>query len=447
MAVVKILTETEVAERRQTLGLTKLAEDLHNVAGHLKNEMKFEAALTAMMRALALCPKSPLVHNGMAAILWNLQRFDEALEFAKTVMRMEPEDPAGWGNAGLIYSSMGNMQAAITHHRRAAELDPRNLHMRWSLATTLLRAGKWAEGFKNYECRMEYRGQPHYINHPYKTWQGEDLDGKTIMILSEQGSGDRILFSRYLHWLKSKWPTCRILMIETECDTLFWEFRHIVEYLPHQVPWPEGVDYAAWLMSLPMHHGTTPDNVYPDPGLIAARVGDEIPTLPDALTEGALKIGIVWRGNPAMAQTMWRNIPLDLMATLERDPAVQLYSLQQDSREVEMLGYSQTVCDLAPAIRPRGYVGTAVAMRGLDLVVTACTSTAHLAGALGIPCWVLLCSDPYWLWLRDGNTTPWYPSVRLFRQKKAGDWSSVIEEVRHALGELASERRDLRKTA
>lgn len=450
MAVVSILTESEVAERRQRLRLTPEAENLHNVAGQLKNQHKHTAALHTMQRALALCPESPLIQNGMAAILWNLQRFDEALVHAETVMRMEPEDPAGWNNAGLIHSSLGHTEAALRHCRRAVELDPRNLHLQWTLATTLLRAGQWREGFERYECRQEYRGAPHYFDAPYPLWQGEDLSGKSIMVLSEQGSGDRILFSRYLHWLRKQWPTCTIYMIETELDTLLWNFQAegVVQFLPSSIPWPKNIDYSVWLMSLPRLHGTTPENVYPDPGLIRARITDQPAVLPEPHNPDALKVGIAWRGNPLMAQNLWRCVPLEMLAELQTRPDVVLYSLQQDSDEVERLGYSQTIMDLAPAIRPRGYVGSAIVMSGLDLVITACTSTAHLAGALGVPCLTLLCSDPYWLWLRDGETTPWYPSTRLLRQITPGDWRPVIETARSHLDLMIQARaNDRRKTA
>jgi hypothetical protein len=152
-----------------------------------------------------------------------------------------------------------------------------------------------------------------------------------------------------------------------------------------------------------------------------------------------LKVGIAWTGNPAMDQNFQRSIPLDNMLKLAENPKVLLYSLQVGERgtsEIERLGADKLICDISPELEKEGWVGTAIAIMNMDVVVTCCTSIAHLAGALGKPCWVMLCYAPYWVWLRGRDDSVWYDSVRLFRQTKAGEWSDVINNVKEELNKL-----------
>src|SRR5262245_39213440 len=128
-----------------------------------------------------------------------------------------------------------------------------------------------------------------------------------------------------------------------------------------------------------------------------------------------------------------------MLFELETNKKVQLYSLQFDNHDMRRLQAEQIICDAASDIGDRGLMGTAAVMLNLDLVITCCTANAHLAGALGVPCWVLLCSDPYWVWLRGRDDSIWYPSVRLFRQQKPNDWRSVIERVRVELDVYAGQ--------
>ena len=162
----------------------------------------------------------------------------------------------------------------------------------------------------------------------------------------------------------------------------------------------------------------------------------------------ALKVGISWAGNPAMTRNSERSMWPEIMFELEADPLVQLYSLQFGDNGLQRLDAGQIIVDCASDIGNRGLLGTAVVMLNLDLIITVCTANAHLAGALGVPCWTLLHYVPYWLWLRGRDDTVWYPNMRLFRQCTPGDWRGVIERVKrelhiHAELELANRRREL----
>jgi hypothetical protein len=228
---------------------------------------------------------------------------------------------------------------------------------------------------------------------------------------------------------------------------LLWEFRHFVTFMPSGTPWPEGVDRACYLMSLPGLLGiNTPEQVPPDPGLISKRVDLAVEMMgfsaPPPRTR-ALKVGIAWTGNPAQDRNFERTIPLDLFLKLTEDPRVVLYSFQvgHGSEMIGQLGAGQLISDLSGDLQRWGLVGACVAMRDMDLIITACTSTAHLAGAIGAPVWTLLCHDPYWVWLQDGkerDSTVWYPSMRLFHQRTPGDWTDCMARVKSELEALCT---------
>src|SRR5262249_32756561 len=188
-------------------------------------------------------------------------------------------------------------------------------------------------------------------------------------------------------------------------------------------------------------HGSTPTNVPRDPGLIRKRCRDEAQAInvPEPRSH-SIKVGITWSGNPLMERNHDRSVPPELMFELEADPRVQLYSLQFGDKGLQRFNAAQLICDAASDIGERGLLGTGAVMTKLDLVITCCTANAHLAGALGIPCWTLLCFDPYWLWIRERDNSVWYPNMRLFRQRAPGDWREVIDRVKSELAKFAANK-------
>lgn len=309
----------------------------------------------------------------------------------------------------------------------------------------LLDAGRWSEAWPYYESRKERGSSRMYPKLPYSAWRGEDLNGKTLHVQGEQGVGDRTLFSRYMFWIKQQFPDCKInYQMNAEdlpnISNFMWGFRDVVEFIPNGVPWPEA-DYGIYLMSIPGIHESTPDNIVDDPGLILKNAmkhknSVSLPTVQD----GMLKVGITWTGNPGMKRNSDRSVPFEMMLELAQLPNVVLYGLQIGTYDINRVGADGLVCDLTNDISPLGFAGTAATMLNLDLVISACTATAHVAGVLDVPCWTLLCANPYWLWLRDRNDSIWYKNTKLFRQAKMNDWRPVIDEVKEELLKLSSER-------
>jgi ADP-heptose:LPS heptosyltransferase len=432
----------------------RIVEQLNHYALDCKKEHNFFTAKIALERALAMRPETGMLWNNYGAVLWSMDELEEAEQAIRKGHELGYETAVSQCNLGLIMGSKQKWDEAASCFQRAcligagdkdgpkdqkdyrADKDP--MEALWEKSLLLLDKGDWLNGFKEYEVRRHIKNSKlSKLNYPM--WEGEDLNGKTIFIQSEQGYGDRILFSRYLHWIKKTWPDCHIKWLcDPKLHGLFWYLKEEcdIEFIPDKVPWPKA-DYAQFLMTLPKIHKTTPDNVYPDPGLIRKRAlqAKDACNLPEPETAKTLKVGICWTGNPEMEQNVSRSIPFELMLGLARNPNVLLYSLQigEGAKDMTRLSADSLVCNIAPELEKEGFAGTAAAISNLDLVITCCTSVAHLAGSVGVPTWVLLCYSPYWVWLRGRDDSVWYPNVRLFRQDAPGNWQKVINNVEREL--------------
>ena len=424
-----------------------VVEWLHSYAARAREGHNWPIALSAIRRAIEMDPKNSNLWATLGCALLNSGNFDAALMPMRTAIHLAPEVAANYGNLALLYCAFRAYEEAEENFALAIEkstAEEDRLKAIWDRSLLRLSLGDWERGLEEYESRIPLNGKDRYPGMPMPMWQGEDLSGKTLYIQAEQGIGDRILLSRYFTYLKAKWPTCSLKACFNEkLANLFWEFRDIVEFLPTGAPWPEEPwDYGTYAASLPFLCGTRPDTIPSDPGLLKKRVEREFsrgifhcpsPNLP------SLKVGIAWTGNPNQSRNHERSVPLELMLTLAEDPRITLYSFQVGSDDVSRLGAEGLVCDLGPTLEKEGLVAAGVAMMDMDLIISVCTSTAHLAGALSLPVWTLLCWDPYWVWMQ-GPSTPFYPSMKLFRQSSPGNWKIVIANVREELSALATER-------
>jgi len=437
-------------EVSQTLSIEKLRENqamkLNDVASGLTaSGDQHQTSISMYRRAMKLCPNLPHPIANLGLWLFRDGQREEGLKYMEEAVRLAPEKDTYLGNLGVSYNVLGRYEESIEMLERSIKCSEKPEAAMWDLALTHLKKGDWETGLKGYEIRFRHRGMELYPVFPVPMWKGEDLNGKVLYIQGEQGIGDRILLSRYLAWLRDKYPKATIrTCIATQLTNLFWCFtQHGIEVLPPGIPWQKDTDYACWLSSMPYFHGSRPDFVPADPGWINERLDAEDiqcnvpqPDLP------SLKIGIAWTGNPTMLRNRDRSIPLKQLIPLAEDPRVQLYNFQcgVGYEDFQRTSAGTMIIDLAPDIEKEGLVGTALAMREMDLIITVCTSVAHLAGAIGVPCWTMLCADPYWIWGTKGETTPWYPNMKLYRQTKLDDWTDVIAAVQRDLINLLDEK-------
>lgn len=448
---IRLPTQRELVQEKYPA--PELACQLSDHASRVAKEGKLDAAIVAIRRAIAIAPDHPVLLSHLGAFLWDVAQYDEAEAVLKRSIEIEPNYAPSRGNLGHVLGAQGKFDEARATYLAALAIEPDFVDAKWNFAITLLDEGDWKTAWDYYDSRLICGDRRAFPSLPYPKWNGEDLAGKTLWVQGEQGCGDRILFSRYLSWVKEKWPTCRILFQNEATDlpnmaNLMWAYRGIVEFVPNGTQWDKCVDYGVYLVSIPAMHGTTPDNVYPDPGLIREQglLHKKSCNLPEPLTPG-IKVGIVWSGGQAMKRNIERSVPFEVMMRLAEAPNVQLYSLQFGNNDLWNYGAEIFIRDMSRDIGPMGFCGTAAAMLNLDLVITACTASAHLAGALGVPCWTLLCANPYWVWLRDREDSVWYPNTRLFRQRTMYDWAPVFDDVRSELEEFAAVRTKQKQAA
>ena len=419
---------------------------MHNLSLGLPAGVPGAELIEGRLRAeVARTPDAAAPLAVLAVFLQESGRFNEARDLANEVIRRDDKNVDGWTVLGICAAEAVDLREALRCYDRALAIDPRAGVVRWNRAIALLGLGEYEQGWKEYESRWELVHMAldrRLVDR--KEWNGQSLDGKTILVYTEQGLGDAIQFARFGAELKKRWKTARIIV---ECDASLVSLFATCEWASATIA--RGVERPAFdahvaLLSLPRILGAPIDALPTEPAFppaqrpIASRIRKR---------DGELHVGIVWGGrspNPALAR---RSLPLELLAPLAELPNVRLHSLQvgDTSGQLEHCSFRSQINDLAPHIKD--FVDTASAMRELDLVITIDTSVAHLAGALGVPVWVMLIRNADWRWLLERADSPWYPSARLFRQKTAGNWQTVANDVAVSLRELATAHSKNEKTS
>ena len=400
--------------------------------GRVLLEMRaFEDALDSYDRAVALRPDDPKPHDFRSRALRDLGRYDDALAAAERAVRLGPDDAGALNSLGNSLRMLGQVEAAADAYQRAIAATPNPGPMRFNLGICRLLAGDYAQGWPDYEYRWTTermaRGK-HRFQQPL--WLGrEPIAGRRILLHAEQGLGDTIQFCRYAPLVAAMGATV-ILGVQPDLRPLLSGLPD-VEVIDRAVA-PPIFEYHCPLLSLPLALGTTRETV-PSGGPYLSVPPGHLAAWRDRLGPGGGKrIGIAWSGNRAHLADHHRSIPLDAFGPI-LSLGYPLHALQKDLRAEDVTAFA-----LAGTIRFMGddlrdFADTAALVARMDLVITVDTAVAHLAGALGRPVWLLLPFAPDWRWGLRADTTPWYPTMRLFRQPAPLDWETVIRRVRDAL--------------
>jgi hypothetical protein len=387
------------------------------------------AALRLIQAAVRANPKAGATAADMGLILEQLGRFDEAKILYERALALRPDLPVAHNGRGVALVAEGRYAEAIAAFTRALEIDPGFAGARSNRALAYLLTGRFAEGWDDYEWRWAATASAP-PNIPIPGWNGEPLVGKAIYLYTEQGFGDAIMFARYAPLVAARGATV-LFCVRPPLKALLSNMPGVLV----GVPGDSGprCDYMCALASLPRvfktRLETIPANVpyvHPLPDRLAGWRG-RVPQ------DGRLKVGLVWAGGREFKGDRHRTIAFEQFVPLLGDPRICYVSLHAELREEDapLLSAHPEIIHFGSELRD--FADTAAVIAQLDLVISVDTAVAHLAGAMAKPVWLLLAFNPDFRWLLGRDDSPWYPTARLFRQPKAGDWPSVIARVREAL--------------
>jgi len=393
------------------------------------------AALPLLERSVELRPEEPEFHNNLGLALARTGRDDEAVAAYERALARHPAHAGALNNMGLSLRAQNRVSEAIAAYRRAIALQPAFGEAHWNLALALLANGEFAEGWREYETRLALGVFQQGISPaPGPRWDGRDPRGMTLLLTAEQGLGDAIQFVRLADALASRGARV-VVRAPAPLVTLFRSVPGVDHVVGSADPLPR-YDAQVPILSLPGLLGVDGDRIPARVPYLTADPALRERVRPALAAQGSgLRIGVAWQGSRANADDRRRSTTLSALAPLLAVPGVRWYSLQKDDDADDP--------HAAPLVRlddRRTLEGTAALVAELDLVVSVDTSIAHLAGALARPVWLLLAFAADWRWGIAGDRTPWYPSMRIFRQPAPGDWTTVARAAAEALATLAAVR-------
>ena len=402
----------------------------YGIASELAHRGRRFDALSHYEAAIHLNPDEPQFHIGLGTIHHDWDDLEKALACFERAVTLDPASAQARCNLGITLHELGQHHEALAAFDEAERHAPDHVLVHWNKALALLMLGRWNEGWKEHEWRWRLPGKQAF---PHAAWDGSSLDGRTILVHSEQGLGDALQFLRYLPLVKASGG--RVLFLcPPALHRLVRDFPGIDQLLENG-PVPP-FDVQAPLIGMPRLFGTTPDSI---PPAIAFR------GIPADGTAGAriraapgVKVGLVWAGNPSHPNDARRSCPLSAFNPLLDVAGCSFFSLQRGTGEeaLAQTGLIEKIFPLGDLLTD--LAETAAAVAALDLIITVDTALAHLAGSMGRPAWLLLPHVADWRWLADRDDTPWYPSARLFRQPRRGDWLGLMETVGAALVQHAA---------
>lgn len=396
---------------------------------------RYPDALASLDRAIALAPKTAAYWLDRAVILHKLERYAESLSDNETGLALAPGNAEAWGDHGLTLSRMNRHQQALDSYQRALGLQAGYADALSNQSLSQLVLGQFEAGWQSYEYRWK-KGNADVQRHTgIPLWLGQQaVEGKRILLWSEQGLGDTIQFCRYAILVAALGAEV-VLEVDPALKAVAQTMGNF-----QVIAIGEGfapVDFQTPLMSLPLVFKTDLATIPAPIPYFAADAGKKgsWARRMDS-TSRKLKIGLAGSGNAGNTNDHRRSMPLQEFAPLLRLEGADFFLVQKDIRESDRAYLQQT-----PKLRPLSqdiadFDDTAAIVASLDLVISVDTSVAHLSGALGAPVWILLPWAPDWRWLLDREDSPWYPSARLFRQERAGDWQSLILRVAESLHAL-----------
>ncbi len=446
--VLNALGRFEAAVRVLRAGVAarpELADLRCALAEALRELRRDDEAETEAGAALAADPEHTSARVLLGQIAYDRADFAAAERCFGAAAAAAPERPEPRLNLGVLYHGLGRYDEALANAERAAALAPDDPLAHFDLGLTLLLGGEFTRGFAEAEWRLRdprVRAQMPWLD-AVPRWNGERLDGARLLIAREQGLGDFVLWSRLFDEVKRRSGARVTVEAPPGLGSLYDDFAGVDEIRDGQPSAGEPAAFAAQvpLCSLPFALGVHSPRTPAAPYLRADDARTAAFRARFAERSGRTKVGIVWAGDPAHLLDRFRSCALDDFAALAGVPDVAWFSLQKGAREAEALNPPRGLDLLPLGPELRDLADTAAAIAALDLVIAVDTSVVHLAGALGRPVWMLHGFGNYWLWGLARADSPWYPTLRIFRQRRANRWTEPFADVRAALAAFAGEER------
>jgi len=395
--------------------------------------------LAHYQRCIELSPGAAKAYNQLGIELANSERQDLARDCFERAIYLAPHYATAHNNLALLCKTQNRALEALEHYQQAVALQPDYAQAQWNLALMLLLTGQFEAGWEKFQWRRlaELDAITDCQCHMPPTWDGSPFRNQHLLIRTEQGFGDNLQFIRYLPKVKRLGGTVTVETLPPLME-LFSQIREIDQLIESKSDsqTPCEYDLMTYIMDLPAILKTTLKALPNDVPYLYADIAKVIQWQPRLITP-KFKVGLVWGGSTDHANDKNRSCSLDHFVPLTEITDVQLFSLQNGDHEQDLIRHDHLpIIDLGPDMKR--FADTAAVIEQLDLVISVDTAVLHLAGALGKPAWALIPFAPDWRWLLDREDSPWYPTLRLFRQTKPGQWKDVFDKVTEELVTLSS---------
>ena len=419
----------------------------------LCQQERFSESVPYFTRALKERPDDVLLKFEYANTLTTCNKNEQALELYYELLKVRPNDTAMLYNTAFTLKKLGRIADAMPYYQATLTRNPNHTEAHFSLGLAYLASGDFKRGWQEYEYRWKRNAQLSPRNFSKPQWDGSPLEGKTLLIHAEQGLGDTFQFIRYAQEVKKQQNCTIIFAAQGPIHTIISRCCPYIDRVVTLSAIPTSFDVHIPLMSLPLifktEEKTIPNHIpyiFPDKGLVEH-------WKQKLAQDQNLKVGICFQGNNKYSTAFLRaavaakSLPINKFAPLSELDGITLYCLQKDTGVDQLKQISprfdlHMFDDTFDTANGR-FMDTAAVIKNLDLVITVDTSIAHLAGAMGIPTWILLPEPADWRWMVKRLDTPWYPkNVRLFRQPKTGDWNSVIQTIKEELQTYITDKKN-----
>ena len=408
---------------------------LYNIMGNL------DGAYRMFHEAARMKPDDLVARTALGEVARKLNKLDESREILEAVYKEDPDNYMIMSAMAILHYDCGRLAEAMEWNERALEKKPADLHMVLNRTLINMTFGKWPDWWSQYEFCLSYQKNERMRGMRMSdAWSGQEMEGKSILVISDQGSGDALQFSRYLREVKEKGKFGKVIyLVQPDLKEVLARVDGVDEVIGFGEKMKLDFDAFSSLLGIMRVLQVSPANCWRPPHVITDPKLDELwkYRIGKLHENGLKKVALVWAGDPKHGNDHSRSLSLQQLLPLMQVCGIQLFSFQVARAELQLTsdptGDFSKVVNLGQDFRQ--FDDTTSALRQMDLLVTCDTSVGHLAGCMGLPTWWLIPLPGEWRWLVDVGTTNWYKEARLFRQGKPKDWASVVAAVASELQE------------